>query len=122
MPLNSRLTLRCGPSMVTYEVNITLERAIEADYRAWLVAHVSEILSLPGFIGAQIFDVESAETNTVDPIQICVHYRLSSRAALTEYLAQHAPRLRADGFARFGSRFQATRRILYCASSASESL
>jgi Domain of unknown function (DUF4286) len=108
--------------MVTYEVNITLERAIEADYRAWLVAHVSEILSLPGFIGAQIFDVEPAETSASNSIQICVHYRLSSRAALAEYLAQHAPRLRADGVARFGSRFQATRRILYCSSAASENL
>jgi hypothetical protein len=107
--------------MVTYEVNITLERAIEADYRAWLVAHISEILSLPDFIGAQIFDVELADSSALSPLQICVHYRLSSRAALTEYLAQHAPRLRADGFARFGSRFQATRRVLYCASAASES-
>jgi Domain of unknown function (DUF4286) len=100
--------------MVTYEVNITLEPAIEADYRVWLVAHVNEILNLPGFVGAQIFDVELADSSPSSPRQICVHYRLSSRAALTEYLAQHAPRLRADGIARFGSRFQATRRILYC--------
>ena len=97
-------------SEVVYEVNIDLDAGIEAEYRAWLPGHVDELLALPGFIGAQVFDV-------VDPaaagrIGICMHYRLRDEAALRDYFAQHAPRLRADGVARFGGKFVATRRVL----------
>ena len=98
-------------SEVIYEVNIGLDAAIEAEYRAWLRAHVEEILALPGFIDARLSDV-------VDPppapgrVAICTHYRLRDQAALQDYFERHAPRLRGDGIARFGGRFVATRRIL----------
>ena len=42
----------------------------------------------------------------------CVQYRLRDAAALEHYLQEHAPRMRADGEARFGGRFSASRRIL----------
>ena len=96
---------------VIYEVNLDVDASVEADYRAWLQAHVAEILALPGFIGASVFDV-------VDPpaaqgrIAICTHYHLIDHAALQAYFERHAPRLRADGIARFGGRFTATRRVL----------
>ena len=98
-------------SELVYEVNIDLDAAVEADYRAWLRRHVDEILALPGFIGAQVFDA-------IDPppapgrIALCVHYRLADEAALQAYFDQHAARLRADGVARFGGRFGAARRVL----------
>ena len=100
-------------SDVVYEVNIDLDAGIEAEYRAWLVGHVAEIVALPGFTGAAVFDV-------VDPaaegrVGICMQYRLRDQAALQAYLEQHAPRLRADGIARFGDRFRATRRVLRAA-------
>lgn len=101
-------------SEVVYEVNIDLDAAVEAEYRAWLVGHVDEILALPGFIDARVSDV-------VDPaaapgrIAICMHYRLHDAAALQDYFEHHAPRLRADGIARFGGRFNATRRVLQAA-------
>ncbi len=98
-------------SEVVYEVNIDLDAGIEAEYRAWLPGHVEDILALPGFIDARVADV-------VDPppapgrIAICMHYRLHDEAALQAYFEQHAPRLRADGIARFGGKFVATRRVL----------
>lgn len=97
-------------SDVVYEVNIDLDAGIEAEYRAWLHGHVAEIVALPGFTGAAVFDV-------VDPaaegrIGICMQYRLCDEAALQAYFDQHAPRLRADGIARFGGRFNASRRVL----------
>lgn len=98
-------------SAVIYEVNIDLDAGIEAEYRAWLRDHVAELLALPGFIDAQVFDV-------VDPgpadgrIGLCVHYRLRDEAALQDYFDQHAARMRGDGIARFGGRFDASRRIL----------
>ncbi|HVK86944.1 MAG TPA: DUF4286 family protein [Kofleriaceae bacterium] len=96
---------------VIYEVNVDVDAAIAEDYRAWLGPHVAELLTLPGFVDAACFDV-------VDPapadgrVAMCVQYRLRDRAALDGYLRDHAPRMRADGVARFGDRFRATRRVL----------
>lgn len=96
---------------VIYEVNIEVDAAVQDDYRAWLHDHIAEILALPGFTRAKVFQV-------VDPppsagrFALCVQYALIHRAALDDYLRDHAPRLRADGIARFGDRFHASRRIL----------
>lgn len=97
--------------MPVYEVNVELDAGIADAYRAWLDAHVREILALPGFSGASVMEV-------VDPapahgsVALCVQYRLRDAAALEAYLRDHAPRLRADGIARFGDGFRAWRRIL----------
>jgi hypothetical protein len=96
---------------VIYEVNIDLDAAIRTDYLAWLATHMREIRALPGFTGAAVFEV-------IDPpaaagrAALCVQYRLVDQAALDTYLRDHAPRLRAEGVARFGGRFQASRRVL----------
>ncbi|MFT3808139.1 DUF4286 family protein [Arenimonas sp.] len=96
---------------LVYEVNLSVRRDIEADYRAWLDAHVREILALPGFTGATVF--ERREPPAADgEFCLCVHYRLRDEAALADYLRDHAPRLRADGTARFGEKFRADRRVL----------
>lgn len=96
---------------VVYEVNLDIEAEIRAGYLRWLAGHVDEILALPGFTGAEVFEV-------VDPAPapgragFCVQYRLRDAAALDTYLRHHAPRLRAEGEARFGGRFRASRRVL----------
>ena len=96
---------------VVYEVNLAVEAGVLAAYRAWLADHVAEIVALPGFTGAATWDV-------VDPAppagvaHLCVQYALRDAAALEDYLRDHAPRLRADGIARFGERVRATRRVL----------
>ena len=97
-------------SMVTYEVSVDVDAAIRDDYLRWLDAHVAEILALPGFTGADVHEV----VDPADPalLRVCMHYRLVDDAALADYLRDHAPRLRADGFARFGERMRATRRVM----------
>jgi hypothetical protein len=101
-------------SAVVYEVNLAVDGEVLADYRAWLADHVAEIVALPGFTGATTWDV-------VDPAppsgsaHLCVQYALRDAAALEAYLRDHAPRLRADGIARFGDRVRATRRVLHAA-------
>ena len=96
--------------MVTYEVNLQVDAAIAGEYRAWLHAHVAELLALPGFLDATVSDVREP----VEPgrVGLCVHYRLRDEAALDAYLREHAPRMREAGVARFGGRFSATRRVL----------
>lgn len=99
-------------SEVVYEVNLDVDAAVTADYRVWLDAHVVEILALPGFTGARVFEV--AEPPAADDrIALCVQYTLRDAAALDSYLHGHAARMRADGVARFGGRFTASRRILH---------
>jgi hypothetical protein len=95
---------------IIYEVNVFVQHDIENQYREWLLKHIAEILALPGFIDAQCFDVQ--QDNSADDVAICVHYRLESQAALDNYFQQHAPSLRADGVAKFGDQFRATRRVL----------
>lgn len=96
--------------IIVYEVNIFVQRAIEKQYREWLVKHIAEILALPGFIDAQCFDIQ--QDISANDIAICVHYRLESQAALDNYFEHYAPRLRADGLATFGDQFRTTRRVL----------
>lgn len=97
--------------MIVYEVNLWVEAESAPAFRAWLGTHVGEMLGLPGFLAAEIFRVESTRANEAEH-GWTVHYRLRDRAALEAYLAEHAPRMRADGLARFGGRFRAERRIL----------
>jgi antibiotic biosynthesis monooxygenase (ABM) superfamily enzyme len=97
--------------MIVYEVNLDVRADIYADYRAWLAAHVGEILALPGFLSAEIF-----EGRDPPPAQgrraLTVYYRVADTGSLDRYFAEHAPRLREDGKRRFGDAFTATRRVL----------
>lgn len=99
---------------VIYEVNIEVDAAAHDDYRAWLHDHIAEILALPGFTGAKLFEVLDPPPSA-GRVGLCVQYALKEREALDDYLRDHAPRLRADGIGRFGDRFQATRRVLRAA-------
>ena len=93
--------------MIVYEVRASVEDAIAGAYRDWLAPHVAEILAIPGFARAELLVEDGEPGRTV----FCVRYHLADRAALEAYLRDHAPRLRADGLARFGDRFSATRRV-----------
>ena len=96
---------------VVYEVNLAVEQDLLAEYRAWLAAHVAEVVALPGFTGVSTWDVVDPPP-TAGHVQLCVQYTLRDSAALEDYLRDHAPRLRAEGVARFGTRVAATRRVL----------
>lgn len=97
-------------SAVLYEVTLRVDAAIADDYRAWLHAHLREMLALPGFVDARLSEVEEQDSDVATVF--CCHYRLHDRAALDDYLRDHAPRMRADGIERFGTRFSAQRRVM----------
>ena len=97
--------------MIVYEVNLFVRAEIADAYRAWLDAHVREIVALPGFLGADVFERREPAA-AVGELALCTQYRLRDAAALDDYLREHAPRLRADGIARFGEGFRAERRVL----------
>lgn len=94
--------------MIVYEVRAVVDAGIADAYRAWLEPHIREILAIPGFTGAELLAEDADDGQRV----WTVRYHLDARDALERYLREHAPRLRADGIARFGERFRATRRVL----------
>ena len=98
-------------STVIYEVNLFVRRAIEREYRDWLHAHIREILALPGFLGAELFEV-TEPAPAADEFALCTRYHLRDQAALQNYFREHAPRLRAEGVALFGENFRAERRVM----------
>ncbi len=98
--------------MIVYEVRASVEPQIAADYLAWLSPHIRQILAIPGFTRAELL-IEDGET---DRVTYSVRYHLDTRAALENYLREHASQLRADGLARFGAQFSATRRVCELAS------
>ena len=97
--------------MIVYEVNIEVRDAAYADYRAWLVQHVEQMLALPGFVAAEILERRDPPA-AGGTHALTVHYRLVDEAALQRYLAEHAVRMRDEGVRRFGDAFSATRRVL----------
>ena len=86
---------------LVYEVNLEFDRVIEGDYRAWLATHMRDILALPGFTAAEVFEVLDPPP-TAGRIGLSVRYLLRDRAALDNYLREHAQKLRAEGLKRFG--------------------
>jgi hypothetical protein len=96
---------------VIYEVVLEADAAIEREFDTWLRDHVADMLALPGFLSAEILE----QTDSPPPegrITRTVLYRLRDRAALDDYLRDHAARMRAHGVTLFGDRFSARRRVL----------
>lgn len=96
---------------VAYEVNLDIDATIRDAYLAWLGPHMRELCALPGFVDAQLFEVDEPAADA-GRVSLCARYLLRDDAALDAYLRDHAPRLRADGESRFGGSFRASRRIL----------
>jgi quinol monooxygenase YgiN len=97
--------------MIVYEVNLDVDADIFVEYRAWLTKHVQAMLALPGFVSAEILERRDPPPASQQRC-LCVQYRLVDAAALDRYLREDAPKMRADGQARFGGQFNASRRIL----------
>ncbi|MFK8017545.1 MAG: DUF4286 family protein [Gammaproteobacteria bacterium] len=91
-------------------MNLAIAEPRVTEFDAWLGDHVDEMLDLPGFVDATVFD-QSDESDT-GLAKRSVHYRLEDRAALERYFAEHAQRMRAEGVERFGEDMTATRRVL----------
>lgn len=94
---------------VIYEVTLAVDPAILGEFDAWLADHVQAMLRLPGFRAARLLQ----EPPNAHPARITrvVQYTLTSQEQLDAYFREHAPRMRADGIARFGDRFDASRRV-----------
>jgi hypothetical protein len=96
-------------SGVTYEVELEADAAIEKTFDTWLRDHVADVLQFDGFLSAEIL---AADADSPGHIRRIVRYRLHDRAALDDYLRNHAARMDAQGTERFGGRISAEQRTL----------
>ena len=94
--------------MLIYEVNLTIQPDVFDAYCAWLKPHITEIVALPGFLNARLF-----EHNEEDALKhLVVQYEVASKPDLQDYFDHHAAAMRDDGIKRFEGQFSATRRVL----------
>ena len=94
---------------VIYEVEARVDPSIVDEFDAWLPGHVREVIACPGFTGAEM----QHPVGEAPPGELLrrTQYRVESLAALERYFGQDAPRLRADGAARFGEKVVFSRRL-----------
>ena len=100
--------------MIIYEVNLTVDPESADEYAAWLRPHITHILEIDGFLGAEWLERDTASDGSdADKIRWTIHYRLRDRAALKAYQRDHAPALISEGLDKFGEHLTATRRVLH---------
>jgi quinol monooxygenase YgiN len=97
--------------MIIYEVNLSIHKDADEDYRAWLDRHIQEILTLDGILRATWTHRDLDHEDKADQRHYTVAYEMRDHETYEDYLRAHAPRLRDEGIARFGGRFTATRRL-----------
>jgi hypothetical protein len=98
---------------LVYEVTLEVSAGIAPEFDHWLAEHVREMLTLPGFLDARILSPEDPEAGAGQgTVRRVVQYTLGGRAELERYIAEHAPRMRADGVKRFGDKLKTSRRVL----------
>ena len=97
--------------MIVYVVELDVPLAIREEYMPWLAGHMREMLALPGFVDAETA-VRIDPSPPAGRFVVRVRYRLRDDTAWQAYLADHAPRMRATGIARFGDSVRATRTLL----------
>jgi hypothetical protein len=83
---------------VAYTVTASLPDTPTRDlYEAWLLGGHVEQVRAGGAETAQVVRLSEP------PMAVQTRYEFASEAAFERYLRDHAPALRADGLARFGS-------------------
>ena len=96
--------------MIIYEVNLTINKDIFDNYKAWLIPHVKHMLTFPGFKQTTFF-YEQLTSDENDSEKLTVQYEIDIMDNLTNYLENHAHHMREDGLKKFPKQFSATRRI-----------
>ena len=92
-----------------YEVSIKFRDAgIRDDYYNWLASrHIKEVLQCDGFVSAELFREHGGCDGLV------VRYQLESTEVYDKYnRSDTAKRLREEAIGKFGSKFEASRRVL----------
>lgn len=88
-----------------YEVELKVEAAIWNEYRKWLMEHRRQVMEVARFTGSEQW--ENPQLGS-----ILVRYFAASLEQIESYFSTSAPRFRQEAVDRFGTQFQAQRRVL----------
>lgn len=93
--------------MLTYQVKITVDKAIEAEWLLWMkTEHVPDVIATGLIKSFQIMKPEES-----DGVYL-FHYHFSNDSDYEEYQKNHAPALKAHVANKFPHGFEAERAIL----------
>ena len=99
--------------MQLYEVNLTISKAIAAEFQSWLPAHVEKVLATGCFNKANLFNNTKDDA---DSIRLVVQYYADSIEQIDLYCEQFSAEMRQEAIDKFGAEnFQANRRFLQLA-------
>tara|TARA_R110002110_G_scaffold257491_1_gene473496 strand:- start:29389 stop:29700 length:312 start_codon:yes stop_codon:yes gene_type:complete len=96
---------------IIYEVSLKIESHFKDDFLGWLSEHISEMLQLPGFVSAKLYEEADYGDISIKHDYI-VRYKLESKQTLSQYFDQYASAMRKAGLKRFGNHFSASRRVM----------
>lgn len=88
-------------TQIAYTVFCTIRyKTMEQDWLDWMQnGHIAEVIQC-GASGAELIR-HDPETEGQSSMTYEIRYKFDSRGKFEEYLEQHAPRLRRDGYERF---------------------
>lgn len=104
--------------MLTYEVNLKVQKEVAGAFAQWLPEHVEQVLACEGFVSAdwcktkahpEVTSSRSAEENMVE---WTIQYKVRGQKDLELYLEQRAPKMQEEAMEKFGGKFEACRRVL----------
>lgn len=88
--------------MIIYNVTSNIDESIHDQWLKWMKEeHIWQVLATEKFEKATLVKVLVEEENDVT---YSVQYKTNSREALEAYYKEDAPKLRAEGFKRFGDK------------------
>lgn len=96
-------------SGLIYEVTLTIEHEAVESFDTWLATHVEEMLTIPGFIHADVFALDDDAEGRARRV---THFHLESEQHLEQYFAGQAAAMRQAATDRFGDQFSASRQVL----------
>ncbi len=97
--------------MIIYEVNLSVQPDIFAEYHQWLMSHVEDMLQFTGFKKAEIAREKETENKDSDLLHLTVRYFIEHEQHLQDYLTHHAASMRKAAVEKFGDKFKAIRRV-----------
>jgi hypothetical protein len=94
--------------MFVYEVIASVKSDRAAEWHAWIVPHMQEVVDTGCFDSASL---ERIIDETTSDVLFRVRYQSPSMDLVDRYIADHAPALRAAGIERFGDDVSTRRTI-----------
>lgn len=97
--------------MIIYNVTIKVEPSIAAEWVGWMKQeHIAEVMATGLFLDYRLCRL--LEQDEAEGLTYIVQYFCDSLEDYNTYISEHAPRLRDNGFQRFGNQFIAFRTVM----------